>query len=303
MSGTAARLCLISFLVFAIAGPSAAQQGEDKSLGQVASDTLVPTEVADKWGYADREGHIVIAPQFVQARSYSEGLAAVYVETEPASKVGFVDQRGTQPAKQAVRKWGFIDSHGQLVVPAVYEGVGIFSEGLAAVTYEIPSSDEDTWGYIDTTGKIVVKPQFSLAHPFSEGLAMVQSGGKRIFDPGIKDFVTMGYIDHNGRWAFRSEFLYYFYDSFSEGLVPFRKNFGKWEYKDKTGKTVIEPRFDWGGSFVQGVAPIVSAGKCGHIDKSGKLMPELQNTSEPQAKYARDKHGIYLFKPTEPPCS
>ena len=65
----------------------------------------------------------------------------------------------------------------------------------------------------------------------------------------MKSFVKTGYIDKTGKWVFSSRFWYWFYDKFSEGLVPFRKTGGKWGYMDKTGKIVIKPEFNWAGEF------------------------------------------------------
>jgi hypothetical protein len=45
-------------------------------------------------------------------------------------------------------KWGYIDKKGKMVIPAVYDGADIFSEGLARVEVN------GKWGYIDTKGNI-----------------------------------------------------------------------------------------------------------------------------------------------------
>ncbi len=303
MKSIAVPVCLIVVVISTLVGQTVSSQVAEHSSDRESSVDLVPIKEAGKWGYADQNGQIEIKPQFVQARRYSQGLAAVYVEIEPQSKIEFRDDHGTRPAKQAVRKWGFIDTTGRLVIGANYEEVGDFSEGLAAATYKVHFGEDDVWGYIDKTGKMVIEPRYSKAGPFSEGLALVYSGGIRLFDPVVKSFVKMGYIDQSGKWVFRSAYSNYFYDSFSEGLVPFHKGGGKWGYKDKTGKTVIDPHFDWAGNFSVGMAPVVLAGKCAHIDKSGAPVPDNQNSDEPQAKYARDKHGTYYFKPDKPPCT
>lgn len=83
-------------------------------------------------------------------------------------------------------KYGFIDVHGQFVIPPSFTSAQGFSEGLAAVyvggeSHLERSSDgspyisyeKGKWGYIDRTGIMVIPPQFGSAAPFSEGLALV----------------------------------------------------------------------------------------------------------------------------------
>ncbi len=50
---------------------------------------------------------------------------------------------------------------------------------------------------------------------------------------------------------------------------------GKYGYIDKTGKYVINPQFDYAGSFSEGLAVVEIGGKWGYIDKTGKFIWEL----------------------------
>lgn len=165
-----------------------------------------------------------------------------------------------------------------------------------------PMRQGDVWGYADSTGRVVIKPQFSVAHPFSEGLALVWTGGVPITDSFVKSFVKMGFIDQTGRWKIRSRLWYYFYDDFSEGLTPFRKNLSGWGYIDRAGKTAIRPHFQWAGPFTEGSAPVMTEGLCARIDKHGTLLNRSQTTL-PRNRAIQNRHGIYVFRPNSPPCS
>jgi len=165
-----------------------------------------------------------------------------------------------------------------------------------------PIQQNGKWGYADKDGKVVIKPQFSRAGRFSEGLALVWTGGVPLTDPVATSFVKMGYIDRMGHWIIQSRFKYYFFDDFSDGLVPFRQQSSKWGYMDGTGKIIIRPRFDWTGTFSAGIAPVLLDGKCAHVDKTGKVTDQSQ-TMLPRQKYEQDRHGTYQFKPQSPPCS
>ncbi len=165
-----------------------------------------------------------------------------------------------------------------------------------------PIQQDGKWGYADGAGRIVIKPQFSRAGRFSEGLALVWSGGAPLTDPVITSFVKMGYINATGHWVIHSRFEYYFFDDFSEGVVPFRRQSSKWGYMDRMGKIVIRPRFDWAGSFSGGIAPAFLDSKCAHIDKTGTVIDQSQ-TILPRQKGEQDSHGTYQYKPHAPPCS
>lgn len=167
----------------------------------------------------------------------------------------------------------------------------------------IPVERQGKWGYADNVGNIVIPAQFSLAHRFSDGLALVWFGGIPLTDPIVKDFVKMGYIDRTGRWAFASNFKYYFYDDFSEGLVPFRQQFGKWGYMDRTGRIVIKPRFNWAGDFSNGAAPVLTdTNRCANTDRAGKITGRSDSEIS-RLKFERNRKGTFLSKPVVSPCS
>ncbi|MEL6352495.1 MAG: WG repeat-containing protein [Cyanobacteria bacterium J06627_28] len=105
-------------------------------------------------GYVDRDGEWVIQPQFKEASSFSEGLAAVQ---DPKTM-----------------KYGFIDKRGEYVIPPQFENAKDFLYGLAP----IQETDDGEWGYINARGKVVIEPSFYEAEVFwSQNLAEVKSEG------------------------------------------------------------------------------------------------------------------------------
>ena len=117
--------------------------------GLLAVPKLVPVKFNGKYGYVSG-GKLVIPCQFDDARSFSEGLAAV-------KKGG---------------KWGYINTNGQIVISCQFDRTVMFSEGLATVLIG------DKCGYINTNGQMVIPYQFDNAYDFSEGLAKVTISGK-----------------------------------------------------------------------------------------------------------------------------
>lgn len=179
-----------------------------------------------RWGFIDETGKYVIEANFVMARPFSEGLAAVvFKENESAN-----------------RTVGYIDQSGRVVIPPQFSGEGGpsvrgFSEGLAAVEV---FKDRQKWGYIDKSGKFVVEPQFVAAGPFSQGRAMVG-----IAEPSWSSDYKWGFIDKEGHWIAKPQ--YQSAGEFSEGLAPVLTN-DKVGFIDLQGQIVIEPQFDPDGS-------------------------------------------------------
>ncbi|HMP50939.1 MAG TPA: WG repeat-containing protein, partial [Candidatus Melainabacteria bacterium] len=160
--GRRALFALSGVVTIAVAFPDAA----------MASDNL-------RWGFVNKEGKMIIQPQFLEAGTFSEGLAPVKTDAG----------------------WGYLDRSGKVVLEG-FDEAGVFSEGLAAV--KIPSNgplvekfgndSAALWGFIDSTGNFVIKPQFQDAGPFREGLSAVASGGK------------YGFIDRDGTFEIKPQF-------------------------------------------------------------------------------------------------
>ena len=75
-------------------------------------------------------------------------------------------------------KWGFRDASGKIVIPAKYDQVQDFSNGLAAVATGTLSRAK--WGFIDKTGNMVIEQKFTIQpSQFDKcGLAFVQNKDK-----------------------------------------------------------------------------------------------------------------------------
>lgn len=89
------------------------------------SDGWIAYKEGSKWGYVDTDGKVMIKPQYDEARSYSNGLAAV-------CKDG---------------KWGFINGNGEVVIDYQFAGADYFnSNGSCMVQTDVPNvEDEVQW--------------------------------------------------------------------------------------------------------------------------------------------------------------
>jgi hypothetical protein len=167
------RTCLLITLLAAIAAQAAKPtittaapgwqiigQSAHSNQNETLAADLTPVEQNGKWGYADKDGKIVIKPQFTRAHRFSEGLALVWTGGIPL----------TDPVVTSFVNMGYIDGTGHWVIHSRYEYCFYddFLEGLAPFRQQ-----SRKWGYIDLSGKIVVRPRFDWAGGFSNGIAPV----------------------------------------------------------------------------------------------------------------------------------
>ncbi|MDX1638880.1 MAG: WG repeat-containing protein [Balneolaceae bacterium] len=79
-----------------------------------------------------------------------------------------------------VRRAGFADEDGRMVINSQFSSVREFSHGLAPVAKILPETGENEMrGYINTEGEVVIPFQFSVAEPFSGDHAFVKTGGEQ----------------------------------------------------------------------------------------------------------------------------
>ncbi|HEY9275102.1 WG repeat-containing protein [Achromobacter sp.] len=79
------------------------------------------------------------------------------------------------PPDQSLRRhaWGFLDQNGRLAIAPIFEAVGDFSHGLAAVKWK------GKWGFIDTKGRMAVPPRYDAVQDYAEiGLTVAILDGR-----------------------------------------------------------------------------------------------------------------------------
>jgi hypothetical protein len=181
--------------------------------------------------------------------AYQQELADDYDAWEPAwSKLAGAEYDRTLPfenglakvavnvgsAENKIYQWGLIDAEGNEVVAPMYDTIGGFLEGRAAV------QKSGLWGFIDESGAIVIDIQY-------EDLKDVQ-------DP-----VLYAYAVRDPERVLRG---------FYEGFAPVKKN-GKWGYIDRDGNAYTDFIYQDVWYFSEGYATVEIDGKYGLIDNAG----------------------------------
>lgn len=139
--------------------------------------------------------------------------------------------------------------------------------------------ENDLMGVKTEDGKIIVPAEYSFIAPVSDDSFQVIKGKKH------------GFVDLNGNEFIELTDEVECYSDFSEGLAAFRKD-KKWGFIDKTGKVVIEAKFQYCECFHDGLCKISNEdGRFGFINKSGDTVIDCQ------FKYVTDfSNGHAIFQ-------
>jgi len=207
------------------------------------SDGLAAVKVGEKWGFVDATGNQVIPPKFDAAYYFRDGVAVAELDSGEvlidktgktvASGYKIVDlvTAGRIPASRDDKE-GYLDPHGEIAIPFLYESVRSFSWGLAA------AKQNGKWGYLDRDGRAIIPFAFDDAGPFAGGLAPAKLGSKT------------GFIDKSGKFSFLLPYRYApgFLTSDKDGLFlaesdvsRFWTDDNKFGYVNKFGKVVWGP--------------------------------------------------------------
>lgn len=262
-----------------------------------------------RYGFIDRVGALRISPTWdADAGEFREGLALV-ARSHVAPPTVSVEGSGDNERRTEVydmRRYGFVDLRGNLVVGLAFFDAGDFSEGLARV--QDPKTKQ--WGFIDCTGSLVISFTFLEAGDFHQNRAMVrfqQEPGKLgfidragaltipcIFDgPSYTHFTTEdlawvrvrgedglerdGYINSDGGFAI--EPVFELVQPFSEGLACVRKTAGStWVFIDTKGDEIFDTGSDDCHSFSEGSAAVrTGPSEWRYVDRTGRSIAGLES--------------------------
>lgn len=167
---------------------------------------LIQYEENEKIGFKNREGKVVLEPQFIMADYLGEGWIVVIDEK---NRLGFIDTLGNLKLKpqndfyvdltsdtkfregrlivQHKKKYGVIDHELKWVVKPKYEVISSFRNGWAVVNRggiargELPILKGGKYGFIDRSGRVIVDLMFDEVLYFGSELALVRIGSSNAY--------------------------------------------------------------------------------------------------------------------------
>ncbi|MGK7889457.1 MAG: WG repeat-containing protein, partial [Leptolyngbyaceae cyanobacterium] len=242
------------------------------------SEGLAPVQVGDRWGYINTDGDMVIPPQFERAFTFFEGLAVV--------------MQGEQ--------YGYINTEGEIAIaiefpidfrslpldvtdleqffPILSHGINTnFSDGLALIRSATNLGYQ--YGYINTEGEMAINPQFDYAWPFHEGLALVRVDER------------YGYINTEGEMAINPQFDYAW--PFSGGLALVAKN-DTASFINTTGEIAIPGQFNFAWPFFGGMTLVGVGDRQNYIDSAGNVVWETLSPPLSHRKAMQSEARSYI---------
>lgn len=214
--------------------------------GSIEKVALIPVKSGSDYQYIDKNGKIVINPQFRQATIFRDGLALIQASGQDS-------------------RWGYIDENGKYAINAQFKSATVFSDKIA-------------WVVADNSAPTAINPK-------GEVLFVLQAAEEvRVFKDGLAAYAVedetgvkkWGFIDRKGIVAITPQFSKV--SDFSEGKCAIRNDQGKWGFIDKKGTIVINPQFDEASDYRKGLCVVSFNGKQGVIDKDGKYALNPQFT-------------------------
>lgn len=210
------------------------------------------SERYQRWGYADADGELVIAPSYADVQPFRDGVAWV--------------------RRPEVSNWELIDETGKLLIDAAagYPGVGSFSEGLAWVSPDGTGS----WIAIDKSNKVVIPTGFDDVRPFRGGVAAVRRGG-------------WGAVDRTGQLVLPTRYTAFatalidgrYVDGFTDEGLAIVEADGRKGVVDRTGKVIVSPAHP--ALVIHPVAFLIGdgTGRWGALDRRGEPLIDVVHRS------------------------
>ncbi len=229
-----------------------------------------------RYGYIDTLGHFVLPGQYTTARNFSEGLAAVCVDS--------------------LAYWCFIDRSGKLVFKtAVPKSQGNWLGNFKGNRCYFREKANAKYGYYNRQGEPIIKPAFKSTGNFSNGVAVVTSVDKqaKLEIPGI--------IDSTGHVLLKTSMLY-------QTIAPFNltgttvakvRDTRKYVMLNSVGEPVTPP-YDSITNLLNGFAKVRSNKQWGLVDGRGNLrLPieflEIDTVSEGMVAVQKEKRGYWAY--------
>lgn len=216
---------------------------------------------------SDEAVGVVITPEFTEVvrkydklAAFSDGMAAV-------CKNG---------------KWGYINHKGEEVIPCQFDSEGEYNQIMAAHIDENSCVSHafhegvalvrrnEEWGVIDKEGKVVVEyGKYDFLEDCHDGIICASN----------EDGESAVFFNKNGEKQFELDIDEYICSTFSDGLLPVRKE-GKYGYVNVKGEVTIPCKYVYAAPFSEGKAIVrledVESGlRC--IDKQGKELFRIQD--------------------------
>lgn len=135
-------------------------------------------EIAGVWGYINESGEEVIAPQYIYANDFKDGIAIVCKGKWTRDKK-WDNEYNTGKYWTEEELWGAIDQSGKEVIPCKFDEIKNFQGTMEVFMAHYGGWENGRWGVIDRCGNWVVEPIFEdIGYEYKDGLFVFQTKNK-----------------------------------------------------------------------------------------------------------------------------
>ena len=197
--------------------------------------------------------------------------------------IGYMSKEGLVAARlDGADKYGYLNTKGEWAIPANFDGVSMFQDGVAVVRVG------DKYGAIDTKGQFQINAIYDMLESVGEGRLVFCSDAKTR---------KGGMMDTKGNIIVQP--IYDACNFFADnGLMPVRQD-EKWGYINKSGDIKLPISFYDASPFYEGYAWILRTEKSEFelIDINGNTVIRLNENEVPKTQF---HNGLCLiYKETE----
>ncbi len=216
-----------------------------------------------KKGVINTKGEEVIAPKYDFILPFENGYTIAKIKKDfiilskdgTEKKVDYIANRfqeGMSPIRNKEKKFGFINTNGEVVIEPKFLSVGYFNNGIAWA-----KNEDKKVGFINTKGEWVIEPVYLAAKNMDS-----QTGFARVRDENGWFFISTSgkKLTVEGVIAF---------GDFHEGLAWARYKDKKIGFINAKGEWVIEPKYTVARNFSAGYCAVKFEEKWGFINMNG----------------------------------
>lgn len=131
-------------------------------------------EIAGNWGFINRQGEEVIAPEFIYANDFEDGIAIV-CKGKWYKDPKWDNKNNSGRYWTDTELWGAIDTNGNIAIPFIFDEINFFCDWSQtdsnAFRAHFGGWEEGFWGVIDKQGNWLAKPIFKdLGYDYDNGV-------------------------------------------------------------------------------------------------------------------------------------
>ncbi|MBQ9881215.1 MAG: WG repeat-containing protein [Synergistes sp.] len=149
-------------------------------------------DIAGTWGFVNEAGEEVIAPQYIYAEDFSNGIAVV------CKGKWTIDPKWDNECNSGrywtdEELWGAIDKNGKTAIPFVFDEIKHFNDAEEVFMAHYGGWEDGHWGVIDARGNWLAEPVFEdIDYEYHNGLFTFYEESRRCGDD-----VLLGIYDIN----------------------------------------------------------------------------------------------------------